>query len=226
MDTDGFNFGKLRGETVPQQNIVYNRGNPNELSLNITNACPNACIYCIRDRRYGWSETNLYLDNDPSVSDISRAFDKAAAGLELKKVKICGFGEPILRFEDLFPIASHIRRGNPSTLVQVTTTGWPYYKYISSDSSRLKDLKAAGMTDVYLSLTTLDKEKYRLLVRPGIDNPVMYAFDDSIDFARASRDAGLDVTLGFMKILGSDEQTIASFAKNLGMSYRLRAYEK
>ena len=225
------NFGKLRGEVPSENNIVYYRRGLEELSLNITNACPNACTFCIRDRDVGWGVSNLYLSGDPTVDEIISAFDFEsekirASGFKLRKVKICGYGEPILRFNDLFPISAHIRGFNPNTIIQVTTTGWPYFRYISDDTSRLRDLRAAGLTDVYLSLSTPNREVYRKLVRPGINEYDPLAFDDSLRFGIAARDAGLAVTLGFINLAGIKEEDVKKFAEELGFGYKLREFEE
>lgn len=230
MSQQDFNFGKLRGEIPSADNIVYYRRGLDELSLNITNACPNACSFCIRDRDAGWGVSNLYLAQDPSVREICDSFDTeadkiAASKTVLRKVKICGYGEPILRFADLLPLSRHIHGGHPDVSVQITTTGWPYFKFVSKDQSRIKELKDSGVTDIYLSLSTTDKEVYRKLVRPGIDEHISTAFDDSVRFGVAARDAGLIVTLGFINLAEIKEEDVVNFARKLGLNYKLREFE-
>ncbi len=230
MKLETLNLGKLRERVPFGENIVYYRRGLEELSLNITNACPNACTFCIRDRDKGWGVSNLYMREDPSVQEILDAFDReqkkiVASGIRLDKVKICGYGEPILRFNDLFPIAEHIKERDPKSNIQVTTTGWPYFRFISEDVSRLKDLKIAGMDSVYLSLSTLDLETYRKLVRPGVNEYDVNAFDDSLRFGIAARDAGLEVTLGFINLAGIREEEVRAFAERLGVNYKLREFE-
>ena len=139
------NYGKLKERVRAEKNIVYYKRGLEELSLNITNACPNACAFCIRDRDAGWGVSNLYLSRDPSVEEILSAFDSESRkitenGIELKRVKICGYGEPILRFNDLFPITEHIRESYPGIDIQLTTTGWPYLRFINQDTTPLKML--------------------------------------------------------------------------------------
>ena len=67
-----YNYGKLRNKTKLQDNIVYYKKGDKELSINITNRCPNNCCFCIRDRKVGWSKSNLYLDKEPSLREIKR----------------------------------------------------------------------------------------------------------------------------------------------------------
>jgi len=230
MKLNVLNFGKLRKKIPFGENIVYYRRGLEELSLNITNACPNACTFCIRDRDEGWGVSNLYLTKDPSVQEILDTFDEERkvildSEVSLEKVKICGYGEPILRFNDLFPIAENIKQIDPNIKIQVTTTGWPYFRFISEDISRLSDLRHAGLDSVYLSLSTLNRETYRKLVRPGINNYDSEAFDDSLRFGVAARNAGLEVILGFINLAGIKEEDVRAFAEQLGVNYKLRGFE-
>jgi len=230
MKLDVLNFGELREKIPFGENIVYYRRGFEELSLNITNACTNACTFCIRDRDSGWGVSNLYLTEDPSVQEILDAFDRESkrvidSGVNLEKVKICGYGEPILRFNDLFPITEHIKQRNPKVKIQVTTIGWPYLRFISEDLSKLSDLESAGLDSIYLSLSTLNRETYRKLVRPGINEYDVRAFDDSLRFAIGARDAGLEVILGFINLAGIKEEDVKSFANRLQVNYKLREFE-
>jgi len=225
------NFGKLRGKITPGENIVYHRRGLNEISLNITNACPNGCTFCIRDYDAGWKVSNLYLSKDPTINEIIKSFDSEIKkikplGIKLIKVKICGYGEPILRADDLSPILKHIKTSYPDVIIQLTTTGWPYFRYISDNTHKLRKLKLAGLTDIYLSLSTPYKESYRNLVRPGINKYDTLAFKDSLRFCIAAKDAGLRVTLGFIDLAGLKEEDAKKLAKKLGVSYKLREVEK
>lgn len=177
--------------------------------------------------------SNLYLSRDPSVEEIMQAYDEEsekilALGIDLKKIKICGYGEPILRFEDLKPIARHIKeKGNNDNLeIQVTTTGWPYFRFISPDVGRISELKEAGVSHIYLSVNALDKKNYDQLVKPGINEINNDAFNDTLRFGEEAKEAGLDVTLGFIRLGKITDEEVKSFAERYGMKYRLRDFEE
>lgn len=225
------NFGKLASKIPAQQNIVYYRRGFDELSLNITNACPNACTFCIRDRDAGWGVSNLYLVRDPSIEEINTAYNSEHAkiadeGIKLERVKICGYGEPVLRFNDLHPILENIRaRGIPPKAIQLTTTGWPFFRFISPDATPISKLKDSGLTDVYLSMSSPNKEVYNKLVRPGVTACDENAFDDAIRFGEASRDAGLEVTLGFINLAHLDKNAAKAMAERMRVRYKIREFE-
>lgn len=224
------NFGALRGAVPAVTNIVYYRRGQDELSLNITNACPNACVFCIRDRDPGWGVSNLYLARNPSVEEILGAFTIEAnrltsEGVPLRKVKVCGYGEPILRFSDLIPIARGIRERSGDLPIQVTTTGWPYYRFVPREAGPLQKLRDAGVSDIYLSLSSPRSEDYRKWVKPGLEACDPAAFADSLRFAREAREAGLRVTLGFMRLAGFLEEEARALAESVGVEYRVRDFE-
>ncbi|MDP2926059.1 MAG: radical SAM protein [Nanoarchaeota archaeon] len=230
VSTAQMNYGKLKNRVETGEQIVYYKRGLEELSLNITNACPNSCVFCIRDRDAGWGVSNLYLSRDPSVDEILSEFDNESkrvteGGIKLKRVKICGYGEPVLRFNDLFPIVEHVKGKHPNVEIQLATTGWPYFRYISEDSAPIKKLREAGMSHIFLSLNATDNDRYKRVIKPGIDDIDEDAFSDALKFAEAVRDADYDVTLGFVRLNGIDENDIRRLSNRLGIKYRMRDFE-
>jgi GTP 3',8-cyclase len=226
------NFGALKEQTDPGENVVYYRRGLDELSLNITNACPNACGFCIRDRDLGWGVSNLYLSKDPSSEEIKQAYDKEVSriegeGIQLRKVKICGYGEPILRFDEILETSDYIisRPGRPPN-IQVTTTGWPYFKYVFSTPDRIPELRDSGVTHIYLSMNAIDSRTYEKLVKPGIEEIDHEAFQNAIRFGLAAQNAGLDVTMGFIRLKGLTDESVQKFSERIGLKFKLREFEQ
>ena len=55
-------------------NIVYTYGN--KIYLNITNACPCNCDFCVRNSKDGLGDMgSLWLDHEPSFIEIKEAID-------------------------------------------------------------------------------------------------------------------------------------------------------
>lgn len=224
------NYGKLKGILSSGNNIIYYKRGMEELSLNITNACPNSCIFCIRDRDAGWGVSNLYLDNDPTIEAISSAVTEeykkiTQSGITLRKVKICGYGEPILRLPAIIPIISYIRNMDSKVEIQIATSGWPYLRFISDNDNILKEAKNAGLTNIYLSINAPDKEYYRKIVRPGISEYDENAFDDSLKFGVMAKNLNIDVILGFVDLPGLDKAQVKRLAETLGIPFKIREFE-
>lgn len=229
------NYGRLRERLTLQKNIVYFKRGDDEMSLNITNRCPNRCPFCIRDHDAGWGKSNLYLSAEPTVDEIVAAAEGAmsslrlAGELPLKKVKICGYGEPVLRLEELPTIVERIDRSNKGDveLWQLTTTGWPVYHSGAAElrgvPTLLRGLRASGVRQINLSLHAITPENYARLVKPPIDPAA--AFNSALRFADNCLASGFDVTMVFLKLKSLPEREAREFAESRGCSYRLLEYE-
>ena len=70
----------------------------NNLYVNLTNQCPCACTFCLRQTmdRIGESD-RLWLDHEPTYEEVIDAFGKFDLS-EYEEVVFCGFGEPIMAF--------------------------------------------------------------------------------------------------------------------------------
>ena len=66
----------------------------NNLYVNMTNKCPFACTFCLRQTmdRIGESD-RLWLEREPDVNEVIAEFDKWNME-DFGEVVFCGFGEP------------------------------------------------------------------------------------------------------------------------------------
>lgn len=66
----------------------------NNLYVNLTNKCPYACTFCLRQTmdRIGESD-RLWLEREPSVEEVKKEFEKFDM-TQYNEVVFCGFGEP------------------------------------------------------------------------------------------------------------------------------------
>ena len=73
----------------------------NNLYVNLTNKCPYACTFCLRQTmdRIGESD-RLWLEREPSVEEVKKEFEKFDM-TQYNEVVFCGFGEPTERFDAL-----------------------------------------------------------------------------------------------------------------------------
>lgn len=214
------NYGKLINSVEPSQNIVYFRRGEDELSLNITNRCPNSCPFCIRDRNIGWGVSNLYLNEEPELNDIINEFAYYFNSL-IKKVKICGYGEPMMRLDILPDLVKYLKSyGVPD--IQLTTTGWPMY-FVDNGIELFKKSVENGINKIYLSLHGVDVKTYKKLVNPHIDAGV--AFNRTIDFLDICSKLELDITLSFIGIGKIDIDKVHEISKKYKCNYHIRDYE-
>lgn len=221
-----YNFGKLKNKTSTQKNIVYYRKGKDEMSINLTNKCPNSCCFCIRDRDPGWGVSNLYMEKDPSLDEIKKAIKEAwknNVDIKVKKVKICGYGEPILRIDIVSEIVKFIKEICPEVTIQLTTTGWPLY-YVGAGEKHFRESVESGLDDICLGLNALNSEDYRRYVNPSINSDE--AFKQVLRFIRLSKELGLRVLLSFVNLDNQNKKAIKIFSDKFKCEYNIREFER
>jgi len=191
----------------------------NNLYINLTNRCPCACTFCLRQTmdRIGESHS-LWLRGEPDLAAVKAAF--AAQDMSAcDEVVFCGFGEPTERFELLKEVARFVRE--------------TYQKPIRLDTNGLGDLingrsiapELAGLVDtVSISLNTPNREAYLALVRPRFGAA---AYDALLEFARQCvRFVPRVVLTTVATTLSAEEEAeCAAICEKIGTTYRIRAWE-
>ena len=146
------------------------------LYVNMTNKCPCACVFCLRQTRDEMDESgSLWLEREPTVDEVSAEFDK----FDMKKyteLVFCGFGEPTERLDDLLKVAAHVKKTYPDLPIRINTNGLSDLIYGKDTAPMFERL----IDTVSISLNTPDKERYYELTRSkfGIDS-----FDAMLKFA-------------------------------------------
>ena len=87
------------------ENIVYFLYN--SMYLNITNTCPNACDFCIRNKTDSINETNLWLKREPETGEIISAIKDPGS---YEEVVFCGYGEPLVRLDTVIGVCTYLRQ--------------------------------------------------------------------------------------------------------------------
>lgn len=117
------------------------------LRISVTDRCDERCLYCMPEGYRGWCQRPDHMTGD----EIVRAVDSATR-LGFRKFRLTG-GEPLIR-KDIVDIARRLW-----DLPGVQTLG------ISTNGTHLadmaRDLKAAGVRSVNISLDALDAACYR-----------------------------------------------------------------
>lgn len=223
MEEKDYNYGGLKGKVNPKQNIIYYRRGEDEMSINLTNRCPNSCVFCIRDKDKGWGVSNLYLEREPQLSEIKNEIFSAVKenkeGVDL--VKICGYGEPLTRLEILPELVKFIRELLPEATIQLTTTGWLLYEK-DNGPEKFQQSVENGIDRIYLSLNATEEQDYREIVRPSGEN----CFGRVIEFIKLSKNLDLEVECSFVDLDNLDEEKIRKFTSNLDCEYDIREFEQ
>ena len=189
------------------------------LYVNLTNKCPCACTFCLRQTRDEMNHSgSLWLEREPSVEEVKAEFDKFDMQ-KYQEVVFCGFGEPTERLEDLLEIAAFVKE-KFNKPIRINTNGLSDLIWQKDTAPMYK-----GLVDtVSISLNTPNKERYYELTRSkfGIDS-----YDAMLNFAGNVSKYVPHVVLSTVAttLTEEEEKQCAQICEKLGVTYRIRPWE-
>lgn len=200
------------------QNIIYTYGN--SVYLNITNACPCDCEFCVRHNKSGLGDMgSLWLDHEPSFDEIKAAVDKFEwTGVE--NVIFCGFGEPTCALEKLIETAKYIK-STKNVKIRLNTNGLSDLINKCDNSAE----KMAGLIDsVSVSLNAPDAESYQNIVHPKFG---LKSFDAMLKFTKDCQKYIPSVKLTVVDTIGEEAvEKCKKLCEENGFDLRVRTYIK
>ncbi len=180
------------------------------LYLNITNRCPNACLFCIRETTGGVG-FNLWLSHEPSVPEIMAAIEKY--GFNYREIVFCGYGEPLLRPEIVKEVARKVKEHQVSVRLNTNGLADLFLEYdVLAELSGLIDT-------ISISLNAEDAAAYEKLTKTPYGTK---AFGAVLDFIRRSQSVIPKVMVSVVRYPGVDIKKAALIAENLGVEFRIR----
>ena len=191
----------------------------NNLYVNLTNKCPCACTFCLRQTRDHMEDSGvLWLNHTPSLEEVLAEFAKFDLS-QYNEVVFCGFGEPTEALDVLLPVANHIKThyGNP---IRINTNGLGNLIHERDITPEFKGL----IDTVSISLITPIADEYQKLVRSKFGD---CSFNAMLDFARSCTHYVPDVVLTTVAttISHEDEMLCQKICDELGVTYRIRPWE-
>ncbi len=199
-------------------NIVYTYGN--KIYLNITNACPCKCEFCVRNNTDGLGDMgSLWLDKEPTTDEIKAAIDNFDF-TGYSDVVFCGFGEPTCALKKLTKTAKYLK-DTKKVKIRLNTNGLSDLINKTENTAQLLD----GLIDsVSISLNASDAEKYDKIVHPSFG---IKSFDAMIKFTKDCQKYIPSVKMSVVDTIGEEE--IAKCQKlcdENGIELRVRHYIK
>lgn len=191
------------------------------LYVNLTNRCPCACTFCLRQNAPGvYGSRSLWLEREPTVDEVMASFatwDLSA----FEEVVFCGYGEPTERLDDLLTVAARLKETAPSLRIRVNTNGL-------SDLIAGKETAPlfAGKVDcLSISLNTDDPDEYLAVCRPKFGRA---AYSAMLRFAEAAAKCVPDVVMTVVDapVTSPEKQArCRALCERLGVRLRVRPYE-
>lgn len=191
----------------------------NNLYVNLTNRCPYACTFCLRQNmdRVGESDS-LWLEHEPSAREVIDEFGKWDMS-EFDEVVFCGFGEPTEAFDVLKEVAAYIKK-TYNKPIRINTNG---VGSLINGRDIAPELK--GLVDtVSISLNNPDARRYNELVRSKFGEK---SFDAMIEFAKECKKYVSDVVMSTVDttISHEEEAECQKICDSIGATYRIRPWE-
>lgn len=174
----------------------------NYARISVTDLCNFRCRYCMPNGVEKKSHSSIL-----SLEELEQVSD-ALSLIGVAKQRITG-GEPLVR-KNVISLFNHIGANPGVNILGVTTNGVNMTRYAS-------ELKEAGVTNVNISIDTLDDEKFRFISKAGELSDVKRGIEETLqqNFAHVKLNSVL------LKGINDDEiKTLANFAKSRGISIR------
>ncbi len=194
--------------------ILYEYGGG--LYINLTNACTNKCEFCIRDFS-GIKGYDLWLNHNPSADEVIDELKKVSLD-KYDEIVYCGYGEPMIRINELIKSADYIK-SVCGAKIRLNTNG---HANLIHKRDVTPDLE--GRIDVVsISLNGKDEEQYIKLCKPELEG----AYDAVLDFTEKCKAYVPKVILSVVDtyISEDDIQKCGKIAKKLGVEFRVRKFE-
>ena len=173
--------------------------------VNMTNRCPCACTFCLRQTKEMTESNTLWLKQEPTVEEI---------------VHFCGFGEPFERVDDMIQIAGILKLYRQDLPIRVNTNGLGNLIHKKDITPMIK-----GRIDtISISLNAPDAQEYYELTRSrfGIDS-----YQAMLDFAVRCKDYVPHVVLSVVDIIGEEKiKKCQNICDELGVTLRVRPFEE
>lgn len=191
----------------------------NNLYVNLTNKCPCACTFCLRQTRNHMEDSGvLWLEKEPTVDEVIADFANFNMD-DYDEVVFCGFGEPTERIDVLLEVAAYVKKTyNKPTRINTNGLG-----NLVNGRDITPELK--GLIDtVSISLNTPNKERYYELTRSKFG---IGSFDAMIDFAKEAVKYVPHVVMTTVAttITKEEEAECQRICDNIGVKYRIRPFE-
>ena len=191
------------------------------LYVNLTNRCPCACEFCLRNNAPGvFGSDSLWLEREPTVDEIIASIESRNLD-DFTELVFCGYGEPTERLDDLLSVAGHLKSIRPQMLVRVNTNGLSDLIHGEPTAAKFK-----GLVDtVSISLNTPDSEEYLKVCRPKFG---LESWQSMLDFAKSCRDYVPNVVMTIVDAPVTTpevQEKCKAITDSLGVRLRIRPYE-
>ena len=198
--------------------ISYEVGN--NLYLNLTNQCPCACTFCIRNNADGaYGSDPLWLEHEPTIDEIFADLQKRELS-KYSEIVFCVYGEPTCRLDVLIETAKWIKSKTDSVKFRINTNG---LGDLVNERSIAEEL-CSVIDIISVSLNAGTKDEYMKVTRPKFENAweAMHKFT-----ADCVKTGSSEVIMSVVDVISAEQINAArTVAESLGAKLRVRKYDE
>lgn len=196
----------------------------NGLYINLTNRCPCACTFCIRQKASDAEFDNvdsLWLEHEPSAAEVIEAIkeeSKKERFSSYKEFVFCGYGEPTEALDVLLEVANFLKATFPLP-VRINTNGLGNLIH----QKNIVPLLAGKIDSLSISLNSSNPEIYEKTVRPKFGKD---AYPAMLKFAEDASKVIPKVILSTVAttITKEDEEECTRLCNKIGVTHRIRRF--
>ena len=174
------------------------------------------CIRAIKDDVVG---ANLFLDTEKlDVEEVKKQLDSFKPE-NYSEIVFCGYGEPILKLEELKEIAKYIKEKYPHIKTRINTNGQGNIIYKRNIVPELKGI----IDSISVSFNGENKEVYDAISLPKLEN----AYDGMKEFIKECVKEGIETTATIVtgyKNYNVDLNSCKTQIEALGAKFRERPW--
>lgn len=197
--------------------IFYELGS--SLYVNVTNKCPCACIFCIRNNSdvIKDSDSMWFEDSEPSMDEIKADFERFQIS-KYDEIVFCGYGEPLERLDIVIETAKFLRE-KCNLPIRLNTNGL-------SDLIAQREHTAfllKGLIDtVSISLNAPDAQSYARVTNSIYGEK---SFDALLSFAKDAKETIEKVIFTVVDVIDEKEiEECEKIARKMDIPLRVRKY--
>lgn len=189
--------------------------------INMTNACTNACVFCLRNQKDDVQGAKLWLDKDnitakAVIGQIEENKEKVSNSDE---IVFCGYGEPLIKINEVLEISKYLKENFPNIKIRINTNGHANAIHKRNVVPEL----ALYVDSISVSLNAENEENYNKLSNPKIDN----AYEEVKRFIRACVEEKIKTIATVVSNIPNyplDVERCEVVAKSLGAKFRARDF--
>lgn len=189
----------------------------NQAYLNITNACPCRCTFCIRNNGDSVGEaTTLWFDHNPSIDEIKSEIDTFDFSKYNNSIIICGYGEPTCALNNLIEACNYLK--SKGIGIRLNTNG---LSDLINKRETAKEI-CEVIDSVSISLNAPTAEKYNEVTRPVFGEK---SFDAMLKFAKECKEFGIPTKLTVVDVISTEDiEACKKLCEEIDIPLRVREY--